>query len=156
MSSSFGLAPIRSREPEPFRTFYNRLNRLFTEPTGPFALAFEDNLATRGWTPTCDVYETETELVMKMDLPEVKKEDIKVNLEANLLTITGERKFEKDIKEENYHRVERSYGEFLRSFTLPPTVDPNTMAAESKDGVLRITVKKREEAKAKTIEVKVK
>jgi HSP20 family protein len=155
MSTAFGLAPLRSREPELFRNL-NRLSRLFGEPFGPFSVPFEDNLATRGWFPTCDVYETDAELVMKMDVPEVKKEDIKVNMDGNILTIKGERKFEKDVKEENYHRVERSYGEFTRSFTLPPTVNPNTTFAECKDGVLKITLKKREEAKAKTVEVNVK
>ena len=159
MSSGFGLAPIRAREllgPEPFRALQNRLNRIFEEAFGPLGLAAEEDLGIRGWTPSCDVYETDAELVLKLDLPEIKKEDIKVHVDGNVLTIRGERKLEKDVKKENYHRIERSYGEFVRSFTLPPTLDPNTLTAESKDGVLRITVKKREEAKAKAIEVKVK
>jgi len=159
MSSRFGLAPKRSREllgPEPFRSLQHRLNRFFEEAFGPLGYGAEEELGIRGWAPSCDVYETENELVLKLELPEVKKEDIKVQVDGSVLTIRGERELEKDIKKENYHRMERSYGEFVRSFTLPPTLDPNTLTAESKDGVLRIALKKREEAKAKTIEVKVK
>jgi HSP20 family protein len=129
---------------------------LFEEAFGPLGFAAEEDLGMSGWYPSCDVYETENELILKMELPEVKKEDIKVQVDGNVLTIRGERKLEKEVKKEDYHRLERSYGEFVRSFTLPPTTDPNTLTAESKDGVLRIAIKRREEAKAKTIDVKVK
>ena len=158
MSSGFGLAPMRSRDlfrSEPFRALQHKLNRLFEDTFAPLGF-LEEDLGMRGWSPFCDVYETDSELVLKLELPEVNKEDIKVHVDGNALTIRGERKLEKEIKKENYHRMERSYGEFVRSFTLPPTVDLNTLTAESKDGVLRVSVKKREEAKAKAIEVKVK
>ena len=89
-------------------------------------------------------------------MPEVKKENVYVSIDNNLLTIRGERKFSEETNKENYHRVERSYGEFMRSFTLPSFVDANTVNAEFKDGVLRVILAKREEAKPKQIEVKVK
>jgi HSP20 family protein len=94
--------------------------------------------------------------VVMAELPEVKKEDVYVSIENNMLTILGERKFSEEMKKENYHRFERSYGEFMRSFTLPSFVDANKVNAEFKDGVLRVTLAKREEAKPKQIEVKVK
>lgn len=108
------------------------------------------------WAPACDIYETENEIVVKAELPEVKKEDLHVSFENNLLTIRGERKFSEETKQENYHRVERSYGEFTRSFTLPNFVDTNKINAEFKDGLLRVTMAKREEAKPKQVEIKVK
>ena len=158
MSSSFGLAPIRSRElfrREPFGMLRG-INRLLEEAFGPLGPGREEELGFGAWTPSCDVYETETEMVIKAELPEVKKDDIKVSVDGNVLTLRGERKLEKDVKEENYRRIERSYGEFTRTFTIPPTLDPNSLSAEFKDGVLRVTIQKRPEAKAKAIEVKVK
>jgi HSP20 family protein len=159
MSTSFGLAPIRKREvtlPEPFLALQNRLNRIFGEPFAPFASPIEEGLLVRGWVPTCDVYETPTQMVIKLELPEVKKENIHVLIEGNILTISGERKLEENIKEENYHRLERSYGEFVRTFTLPPTLELNTLTAEFNEGILKVVIQKREEAKAKAVEVKVK
>jgi len=94
--------------------------------------------------------------VVKAELPEVKKENVYVSIDNNLLTIRGERKFSEETKKENYHRVERSYGEFMRSFTIPSFVDANKVNAEFKDGVLRVTFAKREESKPKQIEVKIK
>jgi HSP20 family protein len=122
----------------------------------PFRGFGEENWSLSTWSPVCDIYETDNEIVVKAELPEVKKEDVHVSIENNLLTIRGERKFSEETKKENYHRVERSYGEFTRSFTLPNFVDSNKINAEFKDGMLRVTMAKREEAKAKQIEVKVK
>jgi HSP20 family protein len=140
-----------------FRNFEQRMRRFFGEGVGRFfEPSAEENWAITTWAPSCDIYETDNEIVVKADLPEVKKEDIHVSLENSLLTIRGERKFEEETKKENYRRVERSYGEFLRSFTLPSFADPNKISADYKDGALRVTIGKREEAKPKEIEVKVK
>jgi HSP20 family protein len=150
-----GFRGIISRDPF-LHDFEQRMRRLFGEGFGRFFEPVpEESWSLTTWTPSCDIYETDNEIVVKAELPEVKKENIKVNLENNLLTIRGERKFEEETKKENYHRVERSYGEFLRSFTLPSFVDPNKIKAEYRDGVLRVSVAKREEAKPKQVEVKI-
>jgi HSP20 family protein len=125
------------------------LNHLF-EPFG------EETLPLTTWVPACDIYETDKEIVVKAELPGLKKEDVFVSLDNNVLMIRGERKFEGEVKRENFHRVERTYGEFLRSFTLPTFIDSNKILAEFKDGLLMVTLPKREEAKPKQIEVKVK
>ena len=105
------------------------------------------------WAPSVDIIEDQKEWLVKADLPEVKKEELKVTVENGVLTITGERKFEKESKKENYHRIERTYGSFIRSFALPTSVDADKVSAEYKDGVLTLTLPKKEEAKAKTITV---
>jgi HSP20 family protein len=142
---------------DPFRQFQERLSRLFGEGYDPFAKQFgEESWSLSTWAPACDIYENENEIVVKAELPEVKKEDIHVSYENGVLTIYGERKISEETKRENYHRLERSYGEFTRSFSLPSIVDANKINAEFNDGVLRITMGKREEAKPKQVEVKVK
>jgi len=108
------------------------------------------------WTPPCDIYETEKELVLTMELPDMKKEDVHVTIENNVLTLRGERKFTEKVERENFHRIERSYGEFLRSFTLPAFVDGNKIFAEFKHGLLTVTLPKNEKAIPKQIEVTVK
>ena len=108
------------------------------------------------WTPLCDIYETDKELVLKMELPGMKKDDVHVTVENNLLTLRGERKIDEQIERENFHRIERHYGEFLRTFTLPPFVDGNKIFAEFKDGLLTVTLPKNTAAIPKQIEVKVK
>jgi HSP20 family protein len=107
------------------------------------------------WAPSVDIIEDEKEWLVKADLPEVKKEDVKVTVVNGVLTFTGERKFEKEEKDKKYHRIERSYGNFLRSFTLPDGADGSKVNAEFKDGVLRVHLPKSEKAKPKTVEVKV-
>jgi HSP20 family protein len=142
---------------DPFR-FFNRQMRLLEDPftaLRPF-LPSEEALPFTSWSPPCDIYETQKELVLKMELPEMKKEDVHVTVENNVLTLRGERKFEEKVDRENYHRVERNYGEFLRSFTLPPFVEGNKIFAEFKDGLLTVTLPKNEGAIPKQIEVKVK
>src|SRR3977135_3191280 len=130
---------------EPFRratTLQDQVNRLFNnvlEQTG------EESSLT-AWAPSVDIYETEHELVVKADLPEVDPKDLDIRAENNILTIRGERKFEKKVNEENYLRVERSYGSFSRSFSLANTVNTEAIKAEYKNGVLTLTVPKREEA----------
>lgn len=108
------------------------------------------------WTPASDISETDKEYLIKAELPEVKKEDVKITLEDRLITISGERKHEKEHKDENEIRVERFYGTFTRSFTLPENVDTKGIRAESKDGVLRVHIPKTENAKPKTVSIEVK
>jgi HSP20 family protein len=141
---------------DPFRML-NRPTRLFTDPFTMFRpfLASDETMPMMAWTPPCDIYETDKEVVVKMELPEVKKEDVHVTVEHNLLTIRGERKFEEKVDRENYHRIERTYGEFMRSFTLPTYVENNKIFADFHDGLLMLTLPKKEEARPKQIEVKV-
>ena len=126
------------------RQFEDSITRFFSEPQ-----------TNRPWAPPVDIFETEKELVMKFELPEVKKEDVEVKLEQDVLTLHGERKFEEKTDRENYHRVERHYGEFMRSFSVPLYVDAARINAEFKDGVLTIKLPKNEEARPKQINVKV-
>lgn len=107
------------------------------------------------WSPLVDISEDDKEYLVKAELPEVKKEDVKLTVEDNVLSITGERKYEKEEKGKKYHRVERAYGSFMRSFTLPEDADGSKVSAEYKDGVLRVHLPKSERAKPKSIEVKV-
>jgi len=131
LSSVFGLSPVR------------------TGTTG------EETMTVAEWTPLVDITEDEKEYLIKTDLPEVRKEDVKVSVEERVLTITGERKFEKEEKGKKFHRVERAYGSFIRSFTLPDDADESKVLAEFKDGVLKVHVTKSELKKPKAIEVKV-
>ena len=130
---------------------------------GPVNRLFEDNftgdrsghadLAT--WAPPVDIYETENELVVKADLPDLQEKDIDVRVENNTLTIRGERKFSKDVNEDNYLRIERAYGSFTRSFSLPNTVSSESIRAEYRNGVLTLNMAKREESKPKQIKISV-
>src|ERR1700736_5285093 len=139
---------------EPFRgatTLQEQVNRLFNsvlERTG------EESSLT-AWAPSVDIYENEQELVVKADLPEVDPKDLDIRVENNILTIRGERKFEKKADEANYLRVERAYGPFSRSFSLANTVNSEAIKADYHNGVLTLTVPKREEAKPKQIKVNV-
>jgi len=139
---------------EPFRGVFSlqdQINRLFNERFD--RSSEEGSLAT--WAPAVDIHETEHELVVKADLPGVKPEELDVRVENNILTIRGERKFEKKVNEDNYLRVERSYGSFSRSFSLANTVNTEAIKADYKDGVLTLSIPKREEAKPKQIKVQV-
>ncbi len=107
------------------------------------------------WSPLVDITEDEKEYVVKAEIPEMKKEDIKINVHDDVLSISGERKYEKEEKGKKYHRVERAYGSFLRSFTLPEDAEGSKVNAEYKDGVLKVHLPKSEKAKPKAIEVKV-
>jgi HSP20 family protein len=115
-----------------------------------------EDYALTTWSPAVDIAEHDDQYIVKMELPGVSKEEVKITLESNILTIRGEKKQEKETKKENYHRVERSYGSFQRSFTLPTTVKSDRIDAAFKDGILSISLPKAEEAKPKQIEVKVK
>ena len=129
---------------------------------GQFSRVFESSFPSQGdesalttWTPLVDIYETEHELVVKADLPDVKPEELDIRVENNILTIRGERKFEKKVEEGNYLRVERSYGSFRRSFALANTVNTEAIKAEYKNGVLTVRIPLREEAKPRQIKVDV-
>ena len=139
---------------EPFRglsALQGQFNRLFNET---FRNQAEESALTT-WAPAVDIYETPNELVVKADLPDVNEKDIDVRVENNLLTIRGERKFEKSVSEDNYLRVERTYGAFSRSFSLPNTVNAEAIGAEYKNGVLTVTLPKREESKPRQVKVTV-
>jgi HSP20 family protein len=139
---------------EPFRggaTLQDQVNRLFGNVL--YRSAEESNLTS--WVPAVDIYETEHELIVKADLPDVDAKDLDIRVENNLLTIRGERKFEKKVNEDNYLRVERAYGAFSRSFSLANTVNSEAIKADYQNGVLSLTLPKREEAKPKQIKVNV-
>jgi HSP20 family protein len=139
---------------EPFRDlalFQDRVNRLFGDLYGQ-----RDEGVLSNWVPAVDIYEDDKGgLVLKAELPDVKREDVSVTVENNTLTLSGERKLESEVKKEKFHRIERAYGRFSRSFSLPATVDANRIAAEFKDGVLSIRLPFREEVKPRTIDVAV-
>ena len=139
---------------DPFRELEGiqaRLNRLFPD----MPARFEDETFFAGWSPAVDIQETNDEFILKADLPDVKKEDVKVELEDGVLTIEGERKGEKEVTGKRFHKVERTYGRFARHFTLPTEVDGAHVKAEFKDGVLNVQLPKAVSAKPKAIEVKV-
>src|SRR5258707_14326894 len=141
---------------DPFREFttvQDRLNRLFRESYGPEGR--EESLITSGFAPPVDVYEDEHNITLKIEVPGIDEKDIDVRMENSVLTVHGERKFEKEEKEENFHRVERQNGSFTRSFTLPSTVDPDQVRANYDNGILRISLAKKAEAKPKQIKVNV-
>jgi HSP20 family protein len=142
---------------DPFRdiaVLQDRVNRVFGELARRNG---EDDLMSGGaWVPPVDIFETDNHtLVLKAEMPGLNREDINLKIENNTLTLTGEKHFEKDIKENQFHRVERSFGRFTRTFTLPMTVDTGRIGAEYKNGVLTVTLPLREEAKPKQIEVAV-
>jgi len=141
---------------DPFRdlaVLQDRMNRLFNDSYSPRR---EDDLMNRGsWTPAVDIYEIEGALVLKAELPDMRRDDIDISVENGTLTIRGERKLDGELKQENFHRVERAYGSFERSFSLPNTVDAVKIGAEYKDGVLTVTLPVREEAKPRTIKIEV-
>ncbi len=137
---------------DPFRNLTNlqeQVNRLFESSFR----GRTDESALTTWAPSVDIYETENELVLKADLPEVSEKDIDIHVENNMLTVRGERKFEQKVKEENYLRIERSYGSFSRSFSLPNTVDTEAIKAEYKNGVLTVFMPKRAESKPKQVKI---
>jgi HSP20 family protein len=134
----------------------DRLNRMFSRPAiGTKNGNGKEALTVADWTPTVDISETDGEYLIKAELPEVKKEDVKVTLEDGVLILSGERRQEKEEKHTKYHRVERSYGSFVRSFSLPELVDESKVKAEYKDGVLSLHLPKSEKVKPRAIDVKV-
>jgi HSP20 family protein len=139
-----------------FGSFAKTINDLSRAFNSGFPRFNDEGLVKGSWSPTVDVYEDQNGTILEADLPGVKPGDFELAIENNVLTLKGERKFEKKVEEGNYHRVERSYGSFTRSFTLPPTVDVNNVAADFKDGVLKVTLPRKEETKPRQIQVQVK
>ena len=127
------------------RLFEDAFTRFLSEPA-----------SNRPWSPAVDIYETENELVLKADLPEVSQKDIDVRMENQTLTIAGERRFEKDEAKKGFHRIERSYGQFVRSFAVPNTFDTEKISAEFHSGVLTVSLPKKEAAKPRQVKVEVK
>jgi len=131
--------------PSGLRLFQDTINRVLSDQAA----------ATRPWAPSVDILETENDLVLKADVPGVEQKDIDIQIENGTLTLKGERKFERDEQKKGYHRLERSYGSFVRYFTLPDTVDPEKVRAEYNNGVLTVTLPKKEIAKPRSIKVQV-
>jgi len=129
--------------PAGLRLFQDSVSRLFGEP------------GSRPWTPPVDIFETENELVLKADLPEVDPKNVEIQIENGTLTLKGNRTFESEKNGKGYHRIERSYGSFVRAFSLPETVDPENVKADFKNGVLSVTIAKKEVAKPRSIKVEV-
>ncbi len=141
---------------EPFRdllTSQREYVRLLKEAFSP--MSGETEVSTRSWAPPVDIYETEDAIVLKAELPGIDPKDVEVRVEDNTLYLKGERNYEKDVNEQNYHRIERSYGSFARGFSLPNSISAEKVKAEYKDGLLTLTMPKREEAKPKTIKIDV-
>jgi HSP20 family protein len=139
---------------DPFRelrSLQDEVNRVFN--TG-FNRGGDNEMMRGAWSPSVDIYENKDNIVLEAELPGMKPEDVNISIENNVLTVHGERKFEKKDDKDNFHRVERSYGSFTRSFTLPPTVSAENVDAEFENGILRLTMAKREEAKPRRIEIK--
>ena len=141
---------------DPFReldVMQDRMRRLFGEA---YRQADDDVMRRGGWVPPVDIYDSGShELVIKAELPDMSKDEIEITVENNTLTLHGEKKMDSSVKDEHYHRIERTYGSFSRSFSLPPTVDASKVRADYKNGVLTITLPLREEAKPKQIQVQV-
>lgn len=140
---------------EPFRglsTLQDQVNRLFEDS---FVRGRSSQAELASWAPAVDIYETENEVVVKADLPDVQEKDIDVRVENNTLTIRGERKFSNEVREDSYLRVERAYGTFTRSFSLPNTVNTEAIRADYRSGVLNVHIPKREETKPKQIKISV-
>jgi HSP20 family protein len=141
---------------EPFRDLLStqdRFNRIFHDAFTN--MLGGEELGTRTWNPVVDVYETDHDVVLKAEVPGIDPKDLEVRIEDGTLYLKGERKRESEVKQENYHRVERSYGAFTRTFSLPTSANPDDVKADYKDGVLTLKIAKREEAKPKTIKINV-
>jgi HSP20 family protein len=139
---------------DPFRelrSLQDEVNRVFSSS---FNRSGDNELMRGAWSPSVDIYENKDQIVLEAELPGLRPEDVNISVENNVLTIHGERKFEKKDEQDNFHRVERSYGSFTRSFTLPPTVATDNVDAIFENGMLKLTLAKREEAKPRRIEIK--
>jgi len=139
---------------DPFRdliTLREKMNRLFEDAFA--ARGEEKDLMASTWTPSVDIYETENEVVLTAEVPGIEDKNIEIKIEDNTLSIKGERTLEKETKEENYHRIERAYGSFYRSFTIPHNVDQDKIQAEHESGVLKITMPKKPELKPQKVKI---
>ncbi len=143
----------RWSDPRDLQSFQSQMNRLLNETFGAFGRGSGEEGMVAAWAPPVDVSETPDRLTFSVEVPGFKQEDLNIRLENNVLTIEGERKFEEQKKDKEYHRVERSYGRFFRSFSLPANVDTEKVNANLEDGVLQIELPKKEEAKPKSIPI---
>ncbi|NJD69278.1 MAG: molecular chaperone [Candidatus Methylomirabilota bacterium] len=144
---------------DPFRdvmTLQERMNRLFDQALSRTRTDDEEGLTTSMWSPAVDIFETPDSIVMKAELPGVSRDNIDIQVQDNSLMLKGERKFEREVKEENYLRIERAYGAFHRAFNLPTDIQQDKIKAVFKDGVLEVTMPKAEEAKPKQVKIDVK
>lgn len=142
---------------DPFKelsAIHERMNQLFDE-TFPPARGAEAAAQAAMWSPAVDIYESGDDIVVKAEIPGIARDDVAVEVKDGVLTLRGERRFEKEAKEENYHRIERSYGTFVRSFGLPTSVDPEKVRAALKEGVLEVRIGKKEQAKPRKVQVTV-
>ena len=139
---------------DPFRdlnTLQERMNLLFEDANRGWRA--EEPSSTTSWSPAVDIYETESEIIVQAELPGMERKEIELSLENNVLTLKGDRRFEKEGKDENYHRIERSYGSFTRAFSIPAMVNEEEIKADYKEGVLAILLPKKERARSKQIEI---
>jgi HSP20 family protein len=139
---------------DPFRdliTIREKMNRLFEEAVT--SRGEEKDMMSSSWSPSVDIFETENELVLTAEVPGIDEKDIEIKLEDNTLTLKGERKLEKETKEENYHRIERAYGSFYRSFTLPSYIDQDKISAEHQNGILKVIMPKQPELKPRNVKI---
>lgn len=148
------MSILRFRPYRDLWDMYGKINKLFEEDL--MREGEESPMSTKCWAPATDIYETKDEYVFKLELPGISKEDVKVELNGDKLSISGDRKEEKEVKREEYHRVERYCGSFARSFQLPKNADGQKVKAGMKDGILELRIPKREEAKAKSIPISIK
>jgi HSP20 family protein len=140
---------------DPFRDLsilQERMNRVF-EDAAVRGWKSDEPSATTSWSPAVDIYETDSEIMVQAELPGVDRKDIALQLENNVLTLKGDRRFEKETNQDNYHRIERSYGGFSRAFTIPTIVDEEKIRADYRDGILKIALPKKEQVKAKQIKI---
>ena len=143
---------------DPFRdliSLQERMNKLFEDSLSK-SRTFDEGMAAGAWAPSVDIYETSEKIVIKVDLPGMSQEEVELRIEDNTLTVKGDRQLEKNTKREDYHRIERSYGAFSRSFTLPNTIDVDNIKAQHKNGVLEIVLPKKEDTKPKKIKIELK
>jgi len=144
---------------DPFRdlmTIQDRMNRLFDQTLSKTRTDDDEGLTASTWSPSVDIYETADSVVLKAELPGLSRENIDIQVRDNTLTLKGERKFEREVKDENYLRIERSYGAFQRAFNLPSVIQQDKIKAVFKEGVLEVTMPKAEEAKPKQVKIEVK
>ena len=144
---------------DPFRdlmTIQERMNRLFDQTLSKTRVDDEEGLTASTWSPAVDIFETADSIVLKAELPGVSRENIDIQVRDNAMTLKGERRFEREVKDENYLRIERSYGAFQRGFNLPAMIQQDKIKAVFKDGVLEVTLPKAEEAKPKQVKIEVK
>ena len=143
---------------DPFRELddlQNRLSTMFGRAPVKKEVERQEALRVAEWAPLVDITEDAKEYLIKAELPDIKKEEVKINVQNDVLSISGERKYEKEEKDKKFHRIERAYGSFLRSFTIPEDADPEKVSAEFENGLLRVHIPKTERSKPKSIEVKV-